>query len=69
MAKAAIRELKDRRFWRWLCVEIYGKPAPKQPIKRYRKHVRINPRKFKRLCDDAFHRVLEKIERRVAETN
>lgn len=34
MAKAAIRKIKERRFWRWLCVEVYGHPKPKQPIKR-----------------------------------
>lgn len=32
MAKSAIRKLKARRFWRWLCCEVDGKPEPKQPI-------------------------------------
>jgi hypothetical protein len=48
MAKAAIRRLKDERFWRWLCVEVYGKPAPKKPLKLYRKRRKFRPRKFAR---------------------
>ncbi len=51
MAKAAIRHLKDRRFWRWLCCEVYGKPAPKQPIKLCRKRVKFRKREFERMCD------------------
>jgi hypothetical protein len=34
MAKTQIKRLKERRFWRWLCVNVYGKPAPKDAIKK-----------------------------------
>lgn len=64
MAKAAIRKLKDERFWRWLCVEVYGNPAPKKPIKRCRKRRKINWRKFDRQCAKAFARVQVMLEER-----
>lgn len=62
MAKAAIRKLKDERFWRWLCVEVYGKPAPKKPIKRNHKRRKINWRKFDRQCARAWVVVQAKLE-------
>jgi hypothetical protein len=47
MAKAAIRKLKQDRFWRWLCVEVMGRPAPKQPIKQ-RPPKRLSKKDFDR---------------------
>ncbi len=62
MAKAAIRKLKMRRFWRWVCVDVYGKPEPKQPIKLCRKRVKFRKGTFKRQCDKAFAHVMEMID-------
>lgn len=59
MAKAAIRKLKSRRFWRWLCVEVYGKPEPKQPIKQ-----RPAPRLKRKNFERAWARVRLMLERR-----
>lgn len=49
MAKAAIRKLKERRFWRYVCVELLGNPEPKKPIKLYRRLPKINTHKLKRM--------------------
>lgn len=62
MAKAAIRKLKDERFWRWLMVEVYGKPAPKQPIKRNRKRTKFRKRRLNQLCDRGWITVQAKLE-------
>jgi hypothetical protein len=66
MAKAYIRDLKMRRFMRWLAVEVYGKPEPRDPIKLCRK--RYKRFKFnKRKQDRAFQGVWKMIEARRAE--
>jgi hypothetical protein len=49
--------LKSRRFWRWLCVEVYGKRDP-GPVKLYSRFPKINRRKM----DRGFQRVLKLIE-------
>jgi hypothetical protein len=64
LAKAAIRKLKTERFWRWLCVEVYGKPAPKKPIKLDRRVPKFNKRKHERFCDRAVVKVMAMIEER-----
>lgn len=50
MAKAAIRKLKEHRFNRWLAVEVWGKPEPKQPIKKRPIHPKL--RGLKSMMDD-----------------
>ena len=62
MAKWQIRELKERRFWRWLMTEVYGKPAPKQPIKLNRKRTKFRKRRFNQLCDRGWVRVQAMLE-------
>jgi hypothetical protein len=60
MAKAAIRKLKADRFWRWLSVEVMGKPSPKKPIKqRPPKRVRLRKKDYER----AWKRVEAQLER------
>lgn len=59
MAKARIRKLKQDRFWRWLTVEVYEKPAAadyyrRHPIKRRKMRLRYRRkfwREFNAACD------------------
>ncbi len=66
MAKAEIRKLKMRRFMRWLGCEVYGKPAPKKPIKLNRKRQKINQRKVTRQMDRSFEKVWAMIQEKRA---
>lgn len=61
MAKASIRKLKSDRFWRWLCVEVYGKPPPKNPIKR-RPPKKVRSRELQRMQQRAWPKVLRILE-------
>jgi hypothetical protein len=64
MAKAAIRKLKERRFWRWLCIEVWEhRPENHLPVKMNR-HIptcmKFNRRRAERVFRD---KVLPMIER------
>ena len=34
MAKSQIRIIKERRFWLWMCREVYGHTGFRHPVKR-----------------------------------
>ena len=73
MAKAAIKKLKERRWWRWLMVEVQSKPAwieyyRTHPIKRRKYSCRLSRkqrRDFDNRCEQLFReRVLPMLEAR-----